>query len=117
MLVYGLRGSGFGKLKLGLGGLGFKGFIGFIGLLGFRVLPVGANQKDATFSKPKLKDRTRLGRISGYGLGTAYIIGTLRGVGGRGVVDYTSINRPSNSLLWALTPPTRPLPLPPQGSL
>ena len=43
------------------------------------------------------------------------IIGTLRGVRGRGVEDYTSLNRRYLALLWALRPRTPPSPYPPKG--
>ena len=45
----------------------------------------------------------------------AYVIGTLRGVGGRGVGDYTSLNRPYEVLIMGIKAPYPPSPYPPKG--
>ena len=43
------------------------------------------------------------------------LIGTLRGVGGRGVGDYTSLNRPYWVLIMGIKAPYPPSPYPPKG--
>ena len=45
----------------------------------------------------------------------ATVIGTLRGGRGRGVGDYTSLNKPYHVLIISAKAPYPPTPLPPKG--